>query len=239
MIAYAKATIFIVFIVLFLLWYFLRYTRYSNAPHCTKKVSYKDFPWKSGDLILTCTKTTSLKSIVSIENFVKFFTQCPYHHTAIVYVDPRTKQVYFWEMNGNGTCLSTMEDMFEGHCDKWVAVRSLNKAIDTTALEAIMVQQRHHNFNLDICLAWYHRYFFPYVPIPFLQSIQWNESTQRTCAQMTTEAYILLGVLRFRREYNDPSAIFAVDYAMGEVDPTLLPMNNGYKFNNLVLLYNH
>lgn len=214
----------------------IKFVNIFNKPWYSRKYNFWDYGFKTGDLILTCIKTKSFSSMFSVSAFIKLFTNSPYHHTAVVYVQPETGQVFFWEMNGGGTRLATVADMVDKKIDQFIAVRSLNKSIDIRLFEDIIKQQWNYTFNMDICLSWYHRFICPYVPVTFLRGLPWGGGRQTTCAHMTTEMYSALGVLDFSSTGVDPSSIFATDYAREQIDKKIIPLTNGYEFGPLTLL---
>jgi hypothetical protein len=217
----------------------VRFFRIVNRPWYIKRDNFWTYPFKTGDLVITCVKTSG-RSLLSTSALIKFFTNSPYHHVAIVYVEPDTGQVFFWEMNGGGTRLATVLDMVAGRHDQFIAVRSLNKPVDTALFERVLQTQWNYMFNMDICLAWYHRYMCPWIPVPFLKGLPWGNDKQRTCAHMTTEMYNALGVLDFESTGVDPSAIFATDYATEQIDRRIIPLANGFEFGPVTLLdYKH
>jgi len=201
------------------------------------------YPFRTGDLILTSNRLESLRDVVA--NFdpvaaIKLFTESPFNHTAVAYVDPDTEQTLFWELNGTGTRMATMYDMTSGRPDHIVCVRTLvgGPPIDPRAFMAVVKAQWRYQFNMDVALAWYHRYAgrAPCVPAPFFKGHNWGHGRQATCVHMTTELYHMLGVIDLTRTGVDPAGVFAADYGRDPIDTHIIPLANGYRFGPIVRL---
>jgi hypothetical protein len=207
-----------------------------KKPYYTATCRLEDFPFKTGDLILTSDQTLS-KTASCTGAIIKIFSSSAYHHVAIVYVDPRTNQIFFWEINGNGTRLSSMYDMTCKKPNHFVAVRSINKPVDNEIFESVLRKQWNYYCNMDICMSWYHRFLQgPYLPIPMLRGHTWGKNDQKTCVHMALELYRALGVVDFTSSGTDPSIVFPADFAKEKLDPRYIPLTNGYDFGPITLL---
>jgi hypothetical protein len=233
---FRTALVWVVALIAFILVMTVIAFRAKNAWKVVKakeRMYIRDFDFQTGDLILT-------SSIgMGPGFFIKLGTGSPISHVAITYVDPRTGQTYFWEINSHGTRLATIEDFIRKARHHRVYVRKLNgPPVSNDAVEHIISSQWENVFNFDIPVAWYHRMLYPKLfPIPFMRGKQWKED-QRTCAHMTTEAYAALGVLDYETlsKSHDIDATFPFDYARKVLDPKVLPLSPEYSFGTLTRL---
>lgn len=212
----------------------IRFLRVIKKPKYYNHCSIKNYPFKTGDLVVTSTNTYD-KKFWDGSNFIKIFTNNPFSHVAFVYVDPDTKNVFFWEMNDTGVRLASIKDFLPSK-NKTIIVRSLNKTVDDNLVENIIKSQWNLYFNYDISLSYYNRFIYPYIPIPFFRGHQWENGKLRTCVHMATEMYDSLGVFNFKNSGIDPSTIFARDYVEPIIDRKMLPLANGYDFGPVILL---
>ena len=157
---------------------------------------------------------------------IKAFTGSCFNHAAVAYVEPDTRQVLFWEINGAGTRLATVRDLTCGRPDHDVFVRSLSAPIDVALFERAMAAQWEHEFTFP------HRPPSPPAPLdtvargsrsspptpprhsqppcstatsctrasPRVRRRPPREAaprSKRTCAHMVAELYHLVGVLDY------------------------------------------
>jgi hypothetical protein len=204
------------------------------------------YPFKTGDVVLTAARIDAAAALAPQRHLAncitKVVTATPINHVTVAYVEPRTGQVFFWEINGNGTRMASIYDLVarapDGpRCASDILVRPLNRAVDAALFESVVRDQWDCVFNFDIALSWYHRYTpLPYLPVPFLKGYHWGQGRQRTCAHLVTELYHRVGVLNLSDSASDPSCVFPGDYARQPIDPRVLPLANGYEFGPLILL---
>jgi len=94
--------------------------------------------FRSGDVILTRSDSCTDQIMHGIIN-------CPYNHVACVYVEPRTQQVYLWEMNGSGPRLIALSNLIS-ECDgENAAIKNL------THVAWLPLHRRNENGE------WFHR----------------------------------------------------------------------------------
>jgi len=209
-----------------------RTLRLRQSPKTATKARLAEFPFKSGDLIVTSAKQDDMSSAIT-----KMANNSVYHHIAMVYVEPVTLQVFFWEINGNGTRLIPITQLKHVKQPFHYMVRPLNKPIDTTQLESIIRYQWDMAFNWDIAIPFMNRFSSGAPRV--LSGHTWGNNKTRVCAHLVTEAYHLLGVLDFRTSGVDPYAIFPCDFVRSSGDDdAILPLANGYDFLPMVELVN-
>lgn len=227
-------TMVIGFVVFFLL-FRLRYL--WKKPKFTRKHNIHTFPYRTGDVIITCERIKTIRGAISPEGLIKCFTSSCANHTAIVYVHPITGEVLFWELNASGPRLAKIYDLTNGKKNHDILIRQLNKPVDNSLFEETVRRQYNYIFNFDISLDWYNRFSFsPLLPIPFLKGYDWSGGKQHTCAHATTEMYHSLGVMNFNGSGINPGSTFASDYIKEAVDKRILPLTNGYKFGPVIKL---
>lgn len=105
-------------------------------------------PLRTGDLIITSNHDgRHRRSLADWSVPIKWVTGSPFNHVAVVYVEPDTRQLLFWEINGSGTRLATVRDMTCGRPRHDVFVRHVSPPVDAAAFERAMAAQWEHEFN--------------------------------------------------------------------------------------------
>lgn len=233
----SSAAWYVVIIILasFLMMMVLHIMRYVKMP---EDYEFEDdfwrYPFKTGDLIITSHK---IRGLLNTTWVIRTFTRSNYNHIAIAYVDPYTKQVFFWEMNQGGSRLASRYNFWTSRIGGRLMVRPLNKPVDQRIFMNMMAKQWDLIFNPDFSLAWGHRMLpEPFLPIPVIKGHHWGGGEGRTCAHLAAEMYAALGVFDFHNTGIDPQTIFPCDYAKPQIDKTTLPLTNGYEFGPLILL---
>jgi hypothetical protein len=263
-----------------------RYVR--DNPPCDRACPIDLYPFRTGDLVLTCNRTWRRsprrrrpqddrdegaedegdrpaagpwgRPDWSVP--IKAFTRSHFHHTAVVYVEPRTRQVLFWEINSTGTRLSTVADMMSGRPDHDVFVRSLVPPIDPALFERALAAQWEHEFNFFSPVAFVRRAAglrerslprWSAMGRACMRRRRWwrrrkdnddddDDAPRRTCSNMTAELYHLIGVLDYEgalargQSILDPAAVCAGDFARDPIDRDVLPLASGLEFGPLVRL---
>ncbi len=210
----------------------------SRRAVCRRRVPIAEYAFQSGDLLLASDlpPRDARSLLLGVGNWTKVLTASAFNHVGVVYVEPLTRAVYVWEINGGGTRLATLHDYTCGRARQRLYVRALNKPLrDVHALERVIARQwNSRTFDFDMPLAYVHRYCWM-VP-PLLKGHAWGANRQRTCAHLTTECYQALGVLELRGSGLDPASLFPADYGRDQIDARLLPFANGYALGPLVQL---
>ncbi|AGO83863.1 hypothetical protein psal_cds_278 [Pandoravirus salinus] len=230
-----------------------RYVTATPEPHA-RRSALAAYPFRTGDLVLTSNRNgrdgRGPRSLVDWPVVIKWITGSAFNHVAVVYVEPDTRQVLFWEINGNGTRLATVRDLTSGRPDHDIFVRSLSTPVDDALFERAMAAQWEHEFNFFVpaavaarLLGQPRRDFYalslldrkaapqgtvrPHDPVP-----------KRTCAHMVAELYHLVGVLDYAggRRGVDPAAVCAGDFAKPTIDRRVLPLAADYRFGPPVRL---
>jgi hypothetical protein len=210
------------------------------------------YPFRTGDLVITSNRNgrngAGIESLLDWSAPIKWFTGSTFNHTAVAYVEPDTKQVLFWEINGTGTRLATVRDLTCGRPDHDIFVRSLSAPVDDVLFEGAMAAQWEHEFNFfvpaAVCARMLGRprgdfYASSLLGLSECGALQRRATaSRRTCAHMTAELYHLVGVLDYDegRSGIDPAALSAGDFAKSALDTRILPLADGYHFGPLVHL---
>ena len=134
-------------------WAIARRLTFVRDPPCVSaRRPLREYAFATGHLVLTSNREGrrgSARSHVWADWSVpiKLLTASCFNHAAIAYVDPETRQVMFWEINGSGTRLATMRDFMSGRPDHDVFVRAIDPPVDPTLFECAMHAQWEHQFN--------------------------------------------------------------------------------------------
>lgn len=236
-------------------WCAVRTRRYVTATPepLAQQTGLTAYPFRTGDLVLTSNRNgrdgRGLQSLVDWATPIKWVTGSPFHHAAVVYVEPDTRQVLFWEINGNGTRLATVRDLTSGRPDHDVFVRSLSAPVDDALFERAMAAQWEHEFNFFAPAAVVARFLGRARRDFYASSLIDREAEprgatkshaapKRTCAHMVAELYHLVGVFDYAggRRGIDPAAVCAGDFARPAIDRRVLPLAADYRFGPLVHL---
>ncbi|AVK74691.1 hypothetical protein pqer_cds_269 [Pandoravirus quercus] len=236
-------------------WCAARTRRYVTATPepLAQQIRLAAYPFRTGDLVLTSNRNgrdgRGLRSLVDWATPIKWITGSPFHHAAVVYVEPDTRQVLFWEINGNGTRLATVRDLTSGRPDHDVFVRSLSAPVDDALFERAMAVQWEHEFNFFAPAAVAARFLGRPCRDFSTSSLVDREvalrgttdpraAPKRTCAHMVAELYHLVGVFDYAggRRGIDPAAVCAGDFARPTIDRRVLPLAADYRFGPLVHL---
>nr|UMO78899.1 hypothetical protein [Pandoravirus belohorizontensis] len=216
-------------------------------------------PFRTGDLVLTSNRNgrdgRGAQSLLDWSAPIKWITGSAFNHAAVVYVDPDTRQVLFWEINGSGTRLATVRDLTSGRPDHDVFVRGLSAPVDGTLFERAMAAQWEHEFNFLVPTAVAARFlgrprrdFYASSLLDRKAALESAAESprahdrlaapKRTCAHMVAELYHLVGVLDYAGGQRgiDPAAVCAGDFAKPVIDRRVLPLAAGYTFGPLVRL---
>lgn len=193
-------------------------------------VAARDHPFCTGDLVLTSSRKGRGRAVPPLHTSaaIKMMTRSHFNHVAVVVVDPDTRQPLFWEMNGAGTSLSALDDFMDARRDHDVFVRPINRAVDTVAFARAMAAQSRDRFNFAVPLDVVRGRWNRLVRTPTRCA---SEACARTCPHTAAEVYRLLGVLDYGRGRGiDPAALVPADFARDPVDPSVLPMADGFAF---------
>lgn len=105
-------------------------------------------PLRTGDLIITSNHNGRRgHSLADWSVPIKWVTGSPFNHVAVVYVEPDTRQLLFWEINGSGTRLATVRDLTCGRPRHDIFVRRVSPPVDAAVFERAMAAQWEHEFN--------------------------------------------------------------------------------------------
>lgn len=226
-----------------------------RAPRCALAAH----PFRTGDLVLTSNRNgrdgRGAQSLFDWSAPIKWITGSAFNHAAVVYVEPDTRQVLFWEINGSGTRLATVRDLTSGRPDHDVFVRGLSAPVDGALFERAMAAQWEHEFNFFVPAAVAARFlgrprrdFYASSLLDRRAVLEGaaesprarggSTAPKRTCAHMVAELYHLVGVLDYAggRCGVDPAAVCAGDFARPVIDRRVLPLAAGYAFGPLVRL---
>ncbi|AVK75838.1 Endopeptidase incomplete domain containing protein [Pandoravirus neocaledonia] len=123
-----------------------RYVRTPPTVGLTRAVGA--WPLRTGDLIITSNHDGRRgRSLADWSVPIKWVTGSPFNHVAVVYVEPDTRQLLFWEINGSGTRLATVRDLTCGRPHHDVFVRRVSPPVDVALFERAMAAQWEHEFN--------------------------------------------------------------------------------------------
>nr|UDO47793.1 hypothetical protein [Pandoravirus massiliensis] len=231
-----------------------RYVR--AAPAVDLSCAIDESPLRTGDLIITSNHNGRHgQPLADWSVPIKWITGSRFNHVAVVYVEPDTRQVLFWEINGSGTRLATVRDLTCGRPRHDIFVRRVSPPVDTAVFERAMAAQWEHEFNFFAPAAVagrvigcrQHRDFYVRSLLSRRRAVCANGQSdrvqrgavhRRTCAHMVAELYHLVGVLDYDhgRRGIDPAALCAGDFAEAEPDPSILPMARGYRFGPITRL---
>lgn len=195
------------------------------------------YPFKTGDMVITCTYTGDIPSMSknASSTLIKFFTGSAFHHSVICLIDPYTNQPLFWEMNGTGPRLCTLYDLTSGAQNHRLFVRPLHgRPVNQFALIEIIRQQWHDRFNHSVPMAWWERMgAHPLLmQMPFLKGMPWP-SGPKTCGHLTADVYHRLGVFDLSGYGVNPASFTSKDLTREDAEVEALPMANGYRFGQL------
>ncbi|AVK76902.1 Endopeptidase incomplete domain containing protein [Pandoravirus macleodensis] len=126
-----------------------RMRRYVGTPPAVDLAHTIDAcPLRTGDLIITSNHNGRQgRSLADWSVPIKWITGSPFNHVAVVYVEPDTRQLLFWEINGSGTRLATVRDLTCGRPRHDIFVRCVSPPIDAAVFERAMAAQWEHEFN--------------------------------------------------------------------------------------------
>lgn len=231
-----------------------RYVTAAPEPRA-RRCTLTAHPFRTGDLVLTSNRNgrdgRGPQTLLDWAAPIKWITGSAFNHAAVAYVEPDTRQVLFWEINGSGTRLATVRDLTGGRPDHDVFVRGLSAPVDGALFERAMAAQWEHEFNFFAPAAVAARFLGrprrDFYASSLLDRKAAPESAprvhdgaapKRTCAHMVAELYHLVGVLDYAggRRGVDPAAVCAGDFARPVIDRRVLPLAAGYAFGPLVRL---
>ena len=229
-----------------------------DRPPSARRCALSEYPFCTGDLVLTSNRQGRRRgaqgSMLDWSVPIKILTGSPYNHAAVAYVDPDTRQVLFWEINGTGTRLATVRDLTDGRQHHDVFVRKLSAPIEDGLFERAMALQWEHEFNFFApaavaarALGGHRRRVHPRASLIDRRLLWASDSAgtttqaprgQRTCAHMVAELYHLVGVLDYDGGTRgvDPASVSAGDLARRTIDADVLPLAEGYAFGPVVRL---
>lgn len=209
------------------LWLCERMRRVMRRPRCARELGLFEHRYKTGDVLVVSNRVAGLTH----SNMIKLATGSEYNHIGVIYVEPRTRHVYIWEMVASGPRLLPLGRVpFEPE-HEYYCVRALNQPVDVRLFERCMKYQWDMTFNWDATMPWYNR--FAGLPASALRGHAWGRNRQRTCAHLAAELYQLLGVFDFSSSGSDPYAVFPVDFTEEHQN---LPLARGYSFGPSILL---
>jgi len=136
---------------------YFRSRNFRMDPPYESKQRASEFPFRTGDLVVTSHRTGRRQRgplVVDTSTLIKCATASPYNHLAVIYVDPTTRQVLFWDMTVTGPRLATVQDMIDGPPDQDVFVRPLlGPRVSTRLFERCMVEQSRHLIEYTRCFV--------------------------------------------------------------------------------------
>ncbi len=255
----AAFCLFLALVLASLIMTFVKGLRYAvEVPKVDRVMTVEEYEpnFRTGDLILTCDlgdAEQKNENIFRTETIIKAFTQSWFHHSGIVYVDPKTRQVFVCDLNGKGTRLATLRDLFRKKNIMVVVVPRIGPPVDTFAFERAI--EDLWGSRLDTSIIGNSLQRFLRVPGTDLRLLPSLASTappkgESACVTMTSLIYHELGVLDLvslaKNSKLKPWHLYPRDYILASASRTPgekhkqkespLPLTQNYAFGEMIQL---
>lgn len=223
-------------LILVIIWSIDRYIPMRD-PKCKQKTLVDRYPFKGGDLILTCGRSL----ILSV------FGDSTWHHVATVYECPDSGAKYVWEIRMppqldllskvtsvsvyRASRLVPIKRYFEKlKRNERICVRPINKAVDPERFRCLVQTKWDTTFAMDFLILGGNRFFENFFTIPVSNRKTHNS---RYCGEFIAETMQALGVFDFSNWPHTPTQTIPKDY--GE-ETEYLPVKKEYWFGPEILL---